>query len=290
MLQNTQVDTVYLLVRGKRHATPAQRVQKLLCDPLFHVLHKQTAAGGPNVFNKVRAVAGDLCAPGLGLSAADAQELKESVDFVIHCAANVTLDADVQATFRYGSKLYCACPGYPVAGSNAAGKHSLIPALVTPAGASLKLVDSAASTWSVTAPAEVYTMCQCSQQAEFNSRQMTHSWHVNHCHHCHTAQVQPRHYTLSCMLPTELVHAISTTASCCSQSYKLDSHTAACLQTQGQLHQHTSTHGSVLPDDKPRSIRPYLDLLCQQPPTPQQLGHGEDIPTGSTARWQIYHT
>lgn len=98
--QTIQVATVYLLVRGKRHAAPAQRVQQLLCGPLFHLLHKRTAAGGPNAFNKIRAVAGDLCAPGLGLSAADAAELKESVDLVIHCAASVTLDADVQATFR----------------------------------------------------------------------------------------------------------------------------------------------------------------------------------------------
>lgn len=95
-----QVDTIYLLVRSKRHATPTQRIQTLLCKPLFHTLHKQVEVGGPNVFTKVKAVAGDLCAPGLGLSAADADVLKESVDFVIHCAANVTLDADVQATFR----------------------------------------------------------------------------------------------------------------------------------------------------------------------------------------------
>jgi hypothetical protein len=36
-----QVERVYVLVRGKKGLTAQQRVQKLLCGPLFHELHKQ---------------------------------------------------------------------------------------------------------------------------------------------------------------------------------------------------------------------------------------------------------
>lgn len=36
-----QVKRVYVLVRGKKGLTAQQRVQKLLCGPLFHELHKQ---------------------------------------------------------------------------------------------------------------------------------------------------------------------------------------------------------------------------------------------------------
>lgn len=38
-----QVKRVYVLVRGKKGLTAQQRVQKLLCGPLFHELHKQVS-------------------------------------------------------------------------------------------------------------------------------------------------------------------------------------------------------------------------------------------------------
>lgn len=96
----SQIRAVYLLVRGKRTLSAAERVQKLLCCPLFSQLHKQVAHGCENVFCKVKTVAGDLSLPGLGLSDADAQVIRSSVDMVIHCAANVVLDADIQGTLR----------------------------------------------------------------------------------------------------------------------------------------------------------------------------------------------
>lgn len=96
----TQVETVYLLVRDKRGKTAQQRVQQLLSCPLFKLLHKQAAADGSDVFDRVKAVAGDLVAPGLGLSASDAAMLQGRVHCVIHSAANLTLDADIQETLR----------------------------------------------------------------------------------------------------------------------------------------------------------------------------------------------
>lgn len=97
---HTQVQRVYLLVRGKRTMTAAQRVEKMLCGPLFHMVHKQVANGGSNPFMKVQAVEGDLCLPGLGLSEADQQLLLRDVEQVIHCAANIELDADIQKSLK----------------------------------------------------------------------------------------------------------------------------------------------------------------------------------------------
>lgn len=91
---------VYLLVRGKRSSTVFERVEKLLCGPLFSLLHKEAASGGRQVFHRVKVVDGDLSLPGLGLSGADRELLVNEVDTVIHCAANLALDARIQDTLR----------------------------------------------------------------------------------------------------------------------------------------------------------------------------------------------
>jgi thioester reductase-like protein len=94
----TQVDKVFLLVRGKKQTTPSQRVQQLLSSPLFHLLQKQ-ALHGSDVLSRVHALEGDLLLPGLGLSAAD-RELAQQVDVVLHCAASMELQADMQKTLK----------------------------------------------------------------------------------------------------------------------------------------------------------------------------------------------
>jgi fatty acyl-CoA reductase len=96
-----QVSKVYLLVRGKKGLTAQQRVQKLLCGPLFHQLHQQAAASnGPNVFSRVCVVQGDLEQPGLGLTQQDREALQEQVEVIIHSAAVLTLDAHIQSALR----------------------------------------------------------------------------------------------------------------------------------------------------------------------------------------------
>lgn len=95
-------------MRGKKGLSVSQRVEKLLCSPLFTKLHEQVAeqhcgtdtAFTSNPFLKVRAVEGDLCLPGLGLSTADKQLLLGSVTHVLHAAANIELDADIQFSLR----------------------------------------------------------------------------------------------------------------------------------------------------------------------------------------------
>jgi hypothetical protein len=65
------------------------------------MLHSDAASGRRNVFHKVQAVEGDLTEPGLGLSDADAQLLKDEVVIILHCGASIELDADVQKTLTY---------------------------------------------------------------------------------------------------------------------------------------------------------------------------------------------
>jgi fatty acyl-CoA reductase len=96
-----QVKTVYLLVRGKRSVSAAERVEKLLCGALFHQLHEEADAGR-NAFAKIRVIEGDLSEDGMGLQESDKHILIDEVDMVIHCAANLTLEAAIQNALRYG--------------------------------------------------------------------------------------------------------------------------------------------------------------------------------------------
>lgn len=91
---------MYLLVRGKKSLSATQRVEKLLCGPLFHTLHQQVADGRSSPFQLVKAIEGDLCLPGLGLSELDRQLLLSTTTHVIHCAANIELDAEIQWSLR----------------------------------------------------------------------------------------------------------------------------------------------------------------------------------------------
>lgn len=80
LLRSTDVGRVYVLLRARRGAGPGERLERLLCGPLFHLIDARRAA-------RVTAVAGDLLAPGLGLSASDEARLVAEVDTLIHCAA-----------------------------------------------------------------------------------------------------------------------------------------------------------------------------------------------------------
>lgn len=88
-------------MRPKRSLSAHDRMNKVLCGPLFHELHKQAASGGPNVFSKVHVVEGDLEQPGIGLSAADRQMLVSDVDIIMHSAASLNLDAHIQHVLRW---------------------------------------------------------------------------------------------------------------------------------------------------------------------------------------------
>ena len=67
-----------------------ERLGQLLQKPLFHLLRNQGHASPDNLLERVIPVAGDMRAPGLGLSDADRWRLVSEVDTVIHCAASIS--------------------------------------------------------------------------------------------------------------------------------------------------------------------------------------------------------
>lgn len=90
LLRSTTVGRVYVLVRPRRGYCPADRLARLMSGPLFHLIGEEHAA-------RVTAVAGDILAPGLGLSLEDEQLLLKNVDTVIHSAAGAVGEWRVHA-------------------------------------------------------------------------------------------------------------------------------------------------------------------------------------------------
>ena len=90
LLRCTDVDTVYCLLRPRRDQGPQQRLDKVLHSTLFHKVRDTPA------IKRARAVAGDVCTAGLGLSQCDRRMLESEVDIILHCAADITLEADIQ--------------------------------------------------------------------------------------------------------------------------------------------------------------------------------------------------
>ncbi|KAH8041511.1 hypothetical protein HPB51_016956 [Rhipicephalus microplus] len=82
------VKQVYLLVRGKSGEGPEARLETMLKSKVFERLKQEQ----PGALEKVRAVAGDLTQPNLGLSTTDQATLVANVSVVFHSAATVKFD------------------------------------------------------------------------------------------------------------------------------------------------------------------------------------------------------
>ncbi|KAF8071189.1 fatty acyl-CoA reductase [Scenedesmus sp. PABB004] len=92
LLRGTDVRRVFVLMRRRGGAAPAERLAQLLQGAAFHQVRDQAA-----LLAKVTAVEGDLLAPALGLSAADAARLASEVTVVVHCAADIRLEVGIHA-------------------------------------------------------------------------------------------------------------------------------------------------------------------------------------------------
>lgn len=79
------LDCLYILMRPKRGMSIEQRLKELLKNPVFNRIREKN----PSAFDKVRAVAGDVAAPNLGLSDSDKDKIVEGVNIVFHSAATV---------------------------------------------------------------------------------------------------------------------------------------------------------------------------------------------------------
>ncbi|XP_063632736.1 putative fatty acyl-CoA reductase CG5065 [Cydia splendana] len=83
-----ELNTIYLLLRQKKGVSSEERLRELIGNKLFNPLR----AKQPDVFNKLRLVAGDILEDELGLSNDDRQELQRRCHVVFHSAACVRFD------------------------------------------------------------------------------------------------------------------------------------------------------------------------------------------------------
>jgi len=81
----SDIDTFYLLMRSKRGMGIEQRLKELFKNPVFNKIKEKD----PDLFNKVKAIEGDVSLPNLGISEKDEAELIDKVDIVFHSAATV---------------------------------------------------------------------------------------------------------------------------------------------------------------------------------------------------------
>lgn len=95
LLRSTDVERVYVLLRAKKDEDIQSRLDAMLNkSPVMHLLR-----GNP-VLGKVKAIAGNMLLPGLGISLEDRQTLQRDVQTVIHCAADIRLEVGIQDLLR----------------------------------------------------------------------------------------------------------------------------------------------------------------------------------------------
>ncbi|KAJ8916622.1 hypothetical protein NQ315_000267 [Exocentrus adspersus] len=82
------ISRIYLLIRPKRDQQAQERLQQLLCSPLFDSVRKER----PGDLSKVRAIEGDITQPELAIAPLDIALLTSSVNVVFHSAATVKFD------------------------------------------------------------------------------------------------------------------------------------------------------------------------------------------------------
>eukprot|EP00878_Enallax_costatus_P037999 GHUV01043120.1.p1 GENE.GHUV01043120.1~~GHUV01043120.1.p1 ORF type:complete len:414 (+),score=148.58 GHUV01043120.1:274-1515(+) len=92
LLRTTEVDLVYVLLRPKGSCSAEQRLAQLLQNNIFHILRDQQ-----RLLRKVKAVTGDITQPGLGLDASSRRILQQQTDVILHCAADIRLEADIKS-------------------------------------------------------------------------------------------------------------------------------------------------------------------------------------------------
>jgi len=86
------IETIYLLARAKSGAKIQDRIQEVIGTQIFDNLRQNQ----PEVFGKLKAIAGDVTLPELGISAEDLQLLQEKVTIVMHVAARIKFDRDLK--------------------------------------------------------------------------------------------------------------------------------------------------------------------------------------------------
>lgn len=88
LLRSCSVPRVYLLVRNQHGLEADERLDAMLSTEMFQRVRQEA----PEALGRVKAVAGDISLPGLGLSDTDKQTLIEEVSVVFHLAATIRPD------------------------------------------------------------------------------------------------------------------------------------------------------------------------------------------------------
>jgi len=91
------LDEIYVLIRTKKDTSPDDRLKKLLESPLFQRLNEEQ----PGFRKKVRAVAGDILLPGLGISDVDHSRITSNASVFIHSAASINFAEPLRDAVRY---------------------------------------------------------------------------------------------------------------------------------------------------------------------------------------------
>ncbi|KIY92507.1 Fatty acyl-CoA reductase 1 [Monoraphidium neglectum] len=91
LLRTTDVGRVLVLLRPKAGAAPDARLAQLLQASIFRKVRDDR-----HLIAKVSAVAGDISLPNLGLSDLDRDLVASKVQIILHCAADIRLEVDIQ--------------------------------------------------------------------------------------------------------------------------------------------------------------------------------------------------
>jgi fatty acyl-CoA reductase len=95
LLRTTDVALIYVLLRPAGNRTAAERLRQLLAKNLFHKVRDQQS-----LLDRIQAIDGDLSLPGLGIEAATREKLRSSVEIILHSAADIRLEVDIQTTLK----------------------------------------------------------------------------------------------------------------------------------------------------------------------------------------------
>lgn len=87
-LLRCNVKRVYILLRAKKQKTHQQRINEVYSTAIFDKL----LAIDPHYMDRIVIINGDVGQLSLGISADDIRQLNDTVDIVIHAAANVRFD------------------------------------------------------------------------------------------------------------------------------------------------------------------------------------------------------
>ena len=99
LLRCSSVRRVYCLLRAKKGSPAKARLHSIFkTNPLFHLVRDTPAA------NRAAAVEGDISLPGLGIDPETRAMLEAESQYIIHCAADIALEADIQVSSKAGLK------------------------------------------------------------------------------------------------------------------------------------------------------------------------------------------